>query len=465
MFYYQHSRKAITIGFFLLLTSISTPFISNIWARRIRNSDIEFLTIEEIQQRTVALLTELHQIAGEIKTLIQEIQEKVQAGVTEEEMQPEFEELNRLYIQEIYRIGVRYKYLRFLLSIEDPTQRSKIDRFLAEISRKFDCDKCFLLITTPYLSAHFYPYGLSSLEFEQVLSDPNKYLHTLNSGETLYQYGIGSVIYTSQRFKDLGFTLRIFGLREEGKDDFTDEERQRFSQILNSENIPEILNIISESVERRMFLDMYMHTCSHAIGFPVDLPSTISRHKVNMEDLESVKEVTEDIEMVSNMFIEIFSHPLQPEVFNPIEVIEKVIALHRKQVERKGLKIFTDLYSQMPDFNWQKGLMELIIDELLRNAIKYTQKGSITVSLRPAEDGSFQLQVKDTGVGIPQEELEKIFKYGYRGSNVRDISGTGEGLSLISIIIRSIGGKIDVESEINTGTTVTIRIPQEIVKH
>lgn len=102
---------------------------------------------------------------------------------------------------------------------------------------------------------------------------------------------------------------------------------------------------------------------------------------------------------------------------------------------------------------------------LLENAIKYTPKGnSVTLSLKNHRNDAI-IRVSDTGIGIPKEELPKIFQRFYRASNSRKIaSGTGLGLAICESIIKAHGGEIRVESELYQGTTFEVRLRRLVVE-
>jgi signal transduction histidine kinase len=94
------------------------------------------------------------------------------------------------------------------------------------------------------------------------------------------------------------------------------------------------------------------------------------------------------------------------------------------------------------------------------NAVKYTPPtGKIHVTAR-IEGDEVQIRVRDTGVGIPEEEQERIFDPFYRGStSQRFPQGMGLGLSIAQDLARAHGGRIDVESKPGTGSTFTLRLP------
>jgi two-component system phosphate regulon sensor histidine kinase PhoR len=105
--------------------------------------------------------------------------------------------------------------------------------------------------------------------------------------------------------------------------------------------------------------------------------------------------------------------------------------------------------------------MEEILSNLITNGIKYSPAGAnITISAA-AENKYLKLQVIDTGFGISEEDLDKIFTRFYRvkDSHTRQIHGTGLGLAIVKSIIESHHGKISVKSERGKGTTFTVLLP------
>jgi len=104
--------------------------------------------------------------------------------------------------------------------------------------------------------------------------------------------------------------------------------------------------------------------------------------------------------------------------------------------------------------------LQQLFTNLIDNAIKYTPKGSIRVTVEKDEE-TVLVKIKDTGIGIPKEEQEKIFKRFYRvdKSRSRETGGVGLGLSIAEWIVHAHQGKIEVKSEIGKGSTFTVHLP------
>jgi len=104
--------------------------------------------------------------------------------------------------------------------------------------------------------------------------------------------------------------------------------------------------------------------------------------------------------------------------------------------------------------------MRQVFANLLDNAVKYTPEGgSVTLSVR---DGSDQAVVvfRDTGIGIPAEEQDKIWLRLYRGDKSRSQRGLGLGLSLVKAVVQAHGGKVTVSSQVDHGSEFTVSLPK-----
>ena len=132
----------------------------------------------------------------------------------------------------------------------------------------------------------------------------------------------------------------------------------------------------------------------------------------------------------------------------------------RSAIEKEGIQFVVDCSLLSKEVWIDRDMWEKVVINLLSNAYKYTFKGQILVRLRESE-GLINLIVKDTGVGIPDSDLEKIFERFHRVEPVmgRTLEGTGIGLSLVKELVKLHDGSISVESKLNEGTQFTVRLP------
>jgi signal transduction histidine kinase len=106
----------------------------------------------------------------------------------------------------------------------------------------------------------------------------------------------------------------------------------------------------------------------------------------------------------------------------------------------------------------------LLVRNLVDNAIRYTPDGGEVGVVVTADDATVILRVQDTGVGIPQRDLPRIFERFYRVDHARsrETGGTGLGLSIVKHVCENHGGEIRVESELGRGTTFEVRLPTAV---
>ncbi|MBM4065253.1 MAG: GHKL domain-containing protein, partial [Planctomycetes bacterium] len=122
---------------------------------------------------------------------------------------------------------------------------------------------------------------------------------------------------------------------------------------------------------------------------------------------------------------------------------------------------------QIPTIETDEYLLRQLLTNLLDNAIKYTPKGGrIGLKINPVK-GSVQFEISDTGIGIPQEHIPRIFERFYRvdPARSREMGGTGLGLSIVKHIVHLHHGSIKVESTINVGSKFIITIPRQQSKY
>lgn len=130
-------------------------------------------------------------------------------------------------------------------------------------------------------------------------------------------------------------------------------------------------------------------------------------------------------------------------------------------MRQKEIDFVVQLPEKMADLQLDKDKIVAVVVNMLGNAAKYTPaKGRVSLRVL-LDEKQLQIAVEDTGVGISEEEVSKVFDKFFRSSDARVQSetGTGLGLSLAREVIRLHGGDITVESKLNQGTTFTATLP------
>ena len=144
------------------------------------------------------------------------------------------------------------------------------------------------------------------------------------------------------------------------------------------------------------------------------------------------------------------------------EVIQAAISTIEPSLNGGNVRIIREIASDMPALNTDREKLRQIILNLLDNALKFTERGEIKIAASQ-QNGSFKLAVSDTGIGIPKEELNKIFEEFHRGdsSSTKNYRGTGLGLAIVKQFANLLGGEVAVESEVGKGSVFTVTLPLE----
>jgi len=129
------------------------------------------------------------------------------------------------------------------------------------------------------------------------------------------------------------------------------------------------------------------------------------------------------------------------------------------QAERAGLNLRVQCANDLPRVNIDSQRLEQVLVNLIHNSIKFTRAGGEIVLSADGFDGSVRFGVCDTGIGIPEEEVSRIFERFYRVDKSRAGSGTGLGLSIAKHIVEAHNGKIWAESREGEGSTFYFTIP------
>lgn len=152
--------------------------------------------------------------------------------------------------------------------------------------------------------------------------------------------------------------------------------------------------------------------------------------------------------------------PLEKEEINLAEVVNEIIGNYEKKAREKGLYLTLEKEGN-PVLLADRFQMEQLVLNLVDNAVRYTEKGGVSVKLKEKNDGVL-LEVSDTGLGIPEEHIPRIFErfYVVDKSRSRKTGGTGLGLAIVKHIVLLHEGKIEVKSAPGIGSTFTVWLPK-----
>jgi signal transduction histidine kinase len=183
------------------------------------------------------------------------------------------------------------------------------------------------------------------------------------------------------------------------------------------------------------------------------------------ESLKSISMEADRLNLLINNLFQLSSVTdnvanIQREYLDVDELVHSSRQKHDLLNPNNQLRVYfeNDFHEHRPIVYGNKNLLETALINIMDNASKFSSDEVVTVEVGVA-DAAVSIIVKDKGVGIPAEDIPKITQPFFRAENVRQIRGTGIGIPLCLRIIQMHGGKLHVDSELNKGTIVTIRLP------
>jgi len=188
-----------------------------------------------------------------------------------------------------------------------------------------------------------------------------------------------------------------------------------------------------------------------AINDPAAL-DILSRHVVRM------RAIVDDLLKLGEL--ESPETRLDLKAVDPAALARRVVELYAARAAEKGLFLKIEAAPDLPPVRADEVLLEQLLINLVDNAVKYTDRGGVTISLSPGK-GQMTFQVSDTGPGIAAEHLPRIFERFYLvdPARSRKLGGTGLGLSIAKHIVLLHGGAIEARSEAGAGTAFSVRLP------
>ncbi|MCU0499352.1 MAG: PAS domain S-box protein [Anaerolineae bacterium] len=230
---------------------------------------------------------------------------------------------------------------------------------------------------------------------------------------------------------------------------------------------------LSKEIEVRKLRDRFVSMISHEFRIPLTtINSSASMLKDYWERLSPEKrqhhthliitQVGMMVELLEEMLDVLRNESLtldfQPQSNDLIGFLREVIAEMQNNVQKTHtLQLDTPLESLTLSID--RKLMRHALTNLIGNAVKYSPKGGTIDLIAQIDQQQLAITIRDQGIGIPTEDLPTLFDPFKRGSNVRGIPGTGLGLLIVKQAVELHGGRIDVQSELEVGTTFTLYFP------
>ena len=245
--------------------------------------------------------------------------------------------------------------------------------------------------------------------------------------------------------------------------------------MLNAEKEKQVAIAASESKAR------FLASMSHEIRTPINIVIGMNEMILRENQDETIQEYAYNIKGASHMLLGLVNDVLDLSKieagklqivecdYHTSSLLNDVVLGVKGYMNQKQLRLNLEMDETIPAvLNGDEIRIKQILNNLLSNAVKYTDEGSVTFSAKAVmreNDFSLLFTVTDTGRGIRQEDLDKLFEGFIRleMDKNRYIEGTGLGLNITKLLVDNMGGTIEVHSEYGKGSSFTVSIPQKII--
>ena len=254
------------------------------------------------------------------------------------------------------------------------------------------------------------------------------------------------------------------------------ELRIKKAPIINDKKIPigVVVTVLDITDIKRLenIRSQFVANVSHELKTPLTSIKGFAETLKFVEDINTKNKfldiIDKEAERLTNLINDILilsnienNYRMKEETFNPKEVIEDVINMVTPQMNNKNIEI-EFISNESKKLTGDRDKFFQMILNLVENAIKYSNnEANIKIKTYDVNDYTY-IEVEDNGIGIPKDDLPRIFERFYRVDKSRAKGGTGLGLAIVKHIVKMFNGEIFVKSTLNKGTKFTIKLRRTI---
>lgn len=260
---------------------------------------------------------------------------------------------------------------------------------------------------------------------------------------------------------------------------------EQMRKLLNQENIIKAVEEQNKELIRAdQAKNVFLSNMSHEIRTPINAVIGMNEMIIREAENEKIRAYAHIVKNASKLLLSIINDILDfskiesgkmeiiPVEYDPRDIIRNTCNLVSAKLREKSLEFRLKVSPNLPSRLYGDEVrITQVITNLLTNAVKYTHKGSVTFTIDVAQRQQNRIallvSVKDTGIGMKEEEMDKLFSAFVRldEKRNRNIEGTGLGMSIVSRLLEQMGSKIEVSSVYGEGSDFHFVLEQEIVDH
>ncbi|MBR5116055.1 MAG: response regulator, partial [Lachnospiraceae bacterium] len=277
--------------------------------------------------------------------------------------------------------------------------------------------------------------------------------------------------FIASKRDEKGKLVRVIWLTE----DIDDEKRER----------DELLDASERALAASEAKSSFLSNMSHEIRTPINAVLGMNEMILRECDDNNVLAYSESIKTAGNTLLGLVNDILDfskieagkmeiiPVDYDLSSVVNDLVNMIQTKADDKGLELVLEINSEIPkELHGDEIRIKQVITNILTNAVKYTEKGSVTLSIdseRIADDADsimLMVSVTDTGIGIKPEDMKKLFSEFDRIEEERNrkVEGTGLGMSITKRLLEMMGSTLEVESVYELGSKFSFRVKQTVVK-
>ncbi len=287
--------------------------------------------------------------------------------------------------------------------------------------------------------------------------------------EDIRKEGIASMVCLPLRVEKM--PLGVFCMYSEISYNFSENDIKFFSLL--SDLTALAIETLRGEINKTWFLQKAAHQLRSPFGAIYSLMKVLRKGylgPVSEQQQDAILRCEKRLEMLGAMVNDLLKLGIKRQhadraIIHPVDgakILRALRDLYESSASEKGVTVDFVIEESVPELMADEKLLDELFGNLISNAMKYTPSGGkVRVALAREREHLVRFEVSDTGIGIPEEDIPRLFTEFFRAENAKALSeeGTGLGLAIVKEILDFLGGSISVKSKVGEGTTLTCLLP------